>query len=92
MPHPHSNRPRTDDLNHVPAVERRQAVVSFGCAAGVQALAERFPGKPVHPGLNTQFLGILEEQATWTAVETLFLFRIASYRAIQTLPDSTFVA
>jgi hypothetical protein len=35
-------------------------------AAGVQALAERFPGKPVYPGLNTQFLGILEEQATWT--------------------------
>jgi ferredoxin len=49
-----------------PAVERSQAVVSFGCAAGVQALAERFPGKPVYPGLNTQFLGILEEQATWT--------------------------
>ena len=38
-----------------PAVERSQAVVSFG--AGVQALAERFPGKPVYPGLNTQFLG-----------------------------------
>ena len=49
-----------------PAVERNQAVVSFGCAAGVQALAERFPGKPVYPALNTQFLGILEEQATWT--------------------------
>ena len=49
-----------------PAVERSQAVVSFGCAAGVQAIAERFPGKPVYPGLNTQFLGILEEQATWT--------------------------
>ncbi|MGB8293792.1 MAG: methylenetetrahydrofolate reductase C-terminal domain-containing protein [Polyangia bacterium] len=49
-----------------PAVERNQAVVSFGCAAGVQAIAERFSGKPVYPGLNTQFLGILEEQATWT--------------------------
>ena len=31
-----------------PAVERSQTVVSFGCAAGVQALAERFPGKPVY--------------------------------------------
>jgi len=49
-----------------PAVERCEAVVSFGCAAGVQALAERFPGKPVYPALNTQFMGILEEQATWT--------------------------
>jgi ferredoxin len=49
-----------------PAVERNQAVVSFGCGAGVQALAERFPGKPVYAALNTQFLGILEEQATWT--------------------------
>jgi ferredoxin len=42
------------------------AIVSFGCGAGVQAIAERFPQKPVYPGLNTQFLGILEEQAVWT--------------------------
>ena len=40
--------------------------MSFGCGAGVQAIAERFPGKPVYPALNTQFLGILEEQAVWT--------------------------
>ena len=50
----------------VPAVERNEAVVSFGCGAGVQAIAERFPGKPVYAALNTQFLGILEEQAVWT--------------------------
>jgi ferredoxin len=43
-----------------------EAVVSFGCGAGVQAIAERFPGKPVYAGLNTQFLGILEKQAEWT--------------------------
>jgi ferredoxin len=49
-----------------PAVEKSEAVVSFACGAGVQALAERFPGKPVYAGLNTQFLGILEEQAVWT--------------------------
>jgi ferredoxin len=48
-----------------PAVERSQAVVSFGCGAGVQALAERFPAKPIYAALNTQFLGILEEQAVW---------------------------
>jgi ferredoxin len=49
-----------------PAVEKVDAVISFACGAGVQALAERFPGKPVYAGLNTQFLGILEEQAIWT--------------------------
>ncbi len=50
----------------VPAVERNEAIVSFGCGAGVQAIAERFPSKPVYAALNTQFLGILEEQAVWT--------------------------
>ncbi len=43
-----------------------EAIVSFGCGAGVQAIAERFPDKPVYAALNTQFLGVLEEQATWT--------------------------
>jgi ferredoxin len=47
-------------------IERNEAVVSFGCGAGVQAIAERFPGKPVYAALNTNFLGILEEQAVWT--------------------------
>jgi ferredoxin len=47
-------------------IERNEAVVSFGCGAGVQAIAERFPNKPVYAGLNTNFLGILEEQAVWT--------------------------
>jgi ferredoxin len=45
---------------------RVEAIVSFGCGAGVQAIAERYPDKPVYAGLNTQFLGILEEQAVWT--------------------------
>jgi ferredoxin len=43
-----------------------EAIVSFGCGAGVQAIAERFPDKPVYAGLNTQFLGVLEDQAVWT--------------------------
>jgi ferredoxin len=42
------------------------AIVSFGCGAGVQAIAERFPNIPVYAALNTQFLGILEGQAVWT--------------------------
>jgi ferredoxin len=47
------------------AAERNEAILSFACGAGVQALAERFPRKPVYAALNTQFLGILEEQALW---------------------------
>ena len=42
------------------------AICSLGCGAGVQALAERFPNTPVYPGLNTQFIGILESQGVWT--------------------------
>jgi ferredoxin len=41
------------------------AVLSLGCGAGVQAIAERF-NKPVYAGLDTEFIGILEERATWT--------------------------
>jgi ferredoxin len=42
------------------------AICSLGCGAGVQALAERFPKTSVYPGLNTQFIGILESQGVWT--------------------------
>jgi ferredoxin len=42
------------------------AICSLGCGAGVQALAERFPNIAVYPGLNTQFMGILESQGVWT--------------------------
>jgi len=41
------------------------AVCSFGCGAGVQALAERFGNVAIYPGLNTQFIGILESQGVW---------------------------
>ena len=47
-------------------VNEYDAILSLGCGAGVQALAERFPGKAVYPGLNTQFMGILESQGVWT--------------------------
>jgi hypothetical protein len=39
--------------------------LSLGCGAGVQALAERYRGKPVYPGLDTAFIGILEERGVW---------------------------
>ena len=48
------------------AIEKADAVLSLGCGAGVQAIAERFPKKPVYAGLNTKFLGILEDRGIWT--------------------------
>jgi len=47
------------------AIERNDAVVSIGCGAGVQAIAERYLEKPVYAGLDTSFLGILEERGMW---------------------------
>jgi ferredoxin len=49
-----------------PRVAEYDAICSLGCGAGVQAMAERFPQTPVYPGLNTQFIGILESQGVWT--------------------------
>jgi ferredoxin len=46
--------------------QQYDAICSLGCGAGVQALAERFPKMPIYPGLNTQFMGILESQGVWT--------------------------
>ncbi len=47
------------------AINRNDVVLSLGCGAGVQAIAERYD-KPVYAGLDTEFIGILEERATWT--------------------------
>jgi len=46
-------------------VERYDAILSLGCGVGVQELSERFPMITVLPGLNTQFMGTLEEQGVW---------------------------
>ena len=48
------------------SIRKSDAVLSLGCGAGVQAIAERFADKPVYAGLNTKFLGILEERGMWT--------------------------
>jgi ferredoxin len=48
------------------AINKADAVLSLGCGAGVQAIAERYLDKPVYAGLNTAFLGILEERGIWT--------------------------
>ena len=46
-------------------IEKYDVILSLGCGAGVQAVAERFAEKPVYPGLNTVFIGILEERGLW---------------------------
>ncbi|MCX6012296.1 MAG: methylenetetrahydrofolate reductase C-terminal domain-containing protein, partial [Chloroflexi bacterium] len=48
------------------SINKCDAVLSLGCGAGVQSIAERYAGKPVYAGLNTKFLGILEERGIWT--------------------------
>ena len=47
-------------------IRKNDAVLSLGCGAGVQAIAERYPDKPVYAGLDTAFLGILESRGVWT--------------------------
>jgi ferredoxin len=47
------------------AIGRNDAVLSLGCGAGVQAIAERYREKPVYAGLDTAFIGILEERGVW---------------------------
>jgi ferredoxin len=46
-------------------VGKYDAILSLGCGVGVQELAERFPNVAILPGLNTQFMGTLEEQGVW---------------------------
>jgi len=48
----------------IPAVD---AVLSLACGIGVQALAERFQGVPIYPGLNTTSLSIRQEPGVWSA-------------------------
>jgi ferredoxin len=41
-------------------------VISLACGAGIQFLAEKFRKVPILPGVNTQFIGVTEEQGVWT--------------------------
>ena len=42
------------------------AILSLACGAGIQFVAEKFRKHPVLPGVNTQFIGVTEEQGVWT--------------------------
>ena len=46
-------------------IEDADAVLSLACGAGVQLLARIFPDKCVYPGVNTLFIGLVEEQGKW---------------------------
>jgi len=46
-------------------VHQVEAVLSMGCGAGVQTIAEVFPDTPVYPALNTKFLGMPEREGIW---------------------------
>jgi hypothetical protein len=43
-----------------------EAILSMACGNGVQAVASRFPDKPVLPALNTHFIGVEKEPGVWT--------------------------
>ncbi len=46
-----------------PQKGNEEAIVSMACGIGVQTLAELFPGVPVFPGQDTQFMGSEEREA-----------------------------
>lgn len=46
-------------------VEGVEVVLSLGCGAGIQTIAEAFEDKPVFPAVNTTFLGRPEGEGVW---------------------------
>jgi len=49
-----------------PLATHSDAVISLACGAGVQMVGSRFPKTPVLPGVNTTFIGILEQPGLFT--------------------------
>lgn len=47
-------------------VDDYEAVVSIACGAGVQFLAEMYRKTPIYPGIDTNFIGVTQEQGVWT--------------------------
>lgn len=46
-------------------IGKYDAVLSLGCGAGAQTVAEIFPEIPIIPALNTEFLGETRDQGYW---------------------------
>ncbi|MDY6933697.1 MAG: methylenetetrahydrofolate reductase C-terminal domain-containing protein [Spirochaetota bacterium] len=47
-------------------IDDYEAVLSMACGAGVQFLAEKYRRIHVSPAINTNFIGVTEEQGVWT--------------------------
>lgn len=47
-------------------LEATDAILSIACGAGVQFTAEKFPHKPLIPGLNTTFIGVVDEPGVFS--------------------------
>ena len=46
-------------------IDQYDAVLSLGCGAGVQAVADMYPEVPILPALNTEFLGETRDHGYW---------------------------
>lgn len=47
-------------------IDEHEAILSIACGAGVQFLAETYRKTPIYPGINTNFIGVTQEQGVWT--------------------------
>lgn len=47
-------------------LKEAEAILSLGCGIGVQFIASKYKTIPVYPGLNTTFLGDVEENGIFT--------------------------
>jgi len=47
-------------------VDEYEAILSIACGAGVQFLAETYRKTPIYPGINTNFIGVTQEQGVWS--------------------------
>jgi len=47
-------------------IEAADAILSIACGAGVQFTGEKFPHKPLIPGLNTTFIGVVDEPGVFS--------------------------
>jgi len=47
-------------------IESHDAILSLACGAGVQFTGEKFPHKPLLPGLNTTFIGVVDEPGVFS--------------------------
>jgi len=50
----------------VEMAKKYDAVLSLGCGAGVQLVADVLEPMPVIPGLNTRFIGVAEDEGKWS--------------------------